>query len=227
MNDIFHAGHCWNSIGVWSNSASRCEKLKDVTHCRNCEVYRRAGREIFEREITQHYLEYWAKFYADSGKTQTDATQSVIVFRLADLWLALPTAVFSEISRYRGLHRIPHHKNELILGLVNVRGRISLCFSLADLLGVEVPRSEVVPKSGVLHVRRQLVVSINDELYVFHVDEIGGVSRYAISALADVPASFEHLDRPIIAGMVDFPDKQVFLLDPQLLSRSIREAVGE
>jgi len=227
QKDIFHTDHCWNRIGVWSEAETRCEKLVGLTHCRNCEVYRRAGREIFEREVSKNYLEYWSKIYAQHDRQDTDSYQSLIVFRLGSSWFALPSAALNEITRYRGLHHLPHRKQRFVMGLVNVRGRISLCYSLMELLGIEETPGEIKSPSGVLHVRRQLVLTINEEQYIFLVDEIAGVNRYSKSTLSRAPASGDVPDASLVTAVLDEPDKRIYVLDSQALARAIQGAESD
>ena len=227
LGDVFHAAHCWNSIGVWSNGEYRCEKLKQLTHCHNCEVYRRTGREIFEREISKNYIQYWSNIYAESDKKETGSFLSLIIFRLAQRWFALPSVTLNEIARYRGIHRIPHHKGGLILGLVNVRGRVSLCYSLGELLGVDESMTDTAAAHGIPHVRRQLLVSINDESYVFQVDEVAGVNRYSRSDFVDVPVSDEVRNNSIVSALLELTDKQVYVLDAQALFLAIQDGAND
>ena len=37
------------------------------------------------------------------------------------------------------MHRIPHRTNDVLIGLVNLRGQLQLCVSLHGLLGVDAP----------------------------------------------------------------------------------------
>src|SRR5262249_33650916 len=50
---------CWNTIGVWGDRTPRCERLPEVIHCQNCEVYCKAGRGLLERLPSQEYLREW------------------------------------------------------------------------------------------------------------------------------------------------------------------------
>lgn len=227
LDDIFNADHCWNRIGVWGTTEPRCEKLAELTHCRNCEVYRRAGRAIFERELSRRYIEYWSNLYAESHTQDPEAYQSLIVFRLVGDWFALPSAVLSEIARYRGLHHIPHHKQRLIVGLVNLRGRISLCYSLGYLLGVDEQAGLTGFSQGALQIRRQLVVNFDEQQYVFMADEVAGVNRYPKSKFVDVPAEEKLFGSVKVTATLPLQDKQVYVLDAQSLYNVIQGAAGE
>ena len=59
---------------------------------------------------------------------------AVLLFRLQAEWLALPAQVFQEVAERRPVHSLPHRRQGIVLGLVNVRGELLLCVSLARLL---------------------------------------------------------------------------------------------
>ena len=37
----------------------RCPRLDEVIHCRNCEVFTQAGRNLLERALPEEYKEEW------------------------------------------------------------------------------------------------------------------------------------------------------------------------
>lgn len=95
---------CWNKIGVWSDKTSPCEKLKDVIHCRNCEVYSAAGRAVLDRNLPDQYETDWAKIYSKNKEDKASGTESVTIFRLGNEWLALPTNIIDVISDISEIH---------------------------------------------------------------------------------------------------------------------------
>ncbi len=50
---------CWNRIGVRGDHS--CEKLREHVHCRNCEVYAAAARNIMQRVLPNGYQSEWAQ----------------------------------------------------------------------------------------------------------------------------------------------------------------------
>ena len=54
--------YCWNDIGVSGDSS--CAELKTVIHCRNCSVYRGAGRTLLQRNSPEGYVEEWTDILA-------------------------------------------------------------------------------------------------------------------------------------------------------------------
>jgi len=208
--------HCWSSIGVWGSQAPRCERLAEVVHCRNCEVFSRAGRSVFERRPPKQYLAQWRKTLARPQRQKEKGRLGVMVFRLADEWYALPASRLQEVATLRAVHRIPHNSSRVITGIVNIGGEVQLCYSLARLLGVD--EQDTVPEQAS---PRMLVIELNDERYVFPVHEVSGLEHCVESALAPAPTTVAGERREFLQGMFRSGDRQVALLDPDSLQRGI------
>ena len=124
---------CWNSIGVRGDRS--CPELAEFVHCQNCPVFAAAGRRFLDARSPEGYLEEWTERLAELPDDLSRDTLSVLVFRLADEWLALPVQVLVEVTAPRPVHRVPYRAG-LLAGLVNIRGELHLCIHLAKLLGI-------------------------------------------------------------------------------------------
>jgi chemotaxis-related protein WspD len=125
---------CWNRIGAMGDRS--CPELETSVHCRNCPVFMTAGQQLFEREPSAEYLEECTRQLAEEVSDEVADTVAVVVFRLGEEWLAFDVAVVVEVAEPRAVHRIPHRSNELLTGIVNIRGELQLCISLHNLLGI-------------------------------------------------------------------------------------------
>lgn len=184
---------CWSRIGVWGDQS--CAELKQWIHCRNCPVFARAARAFFDRPPPEGYLADWTALLAGDQETVAESCLSVLLFRLDQEILALPTALFAEVSLPRPVHRVPHRTNKVFVGIVNVRGRLHLCASLRGVLGLgdEAPiriREVTTTDSNVFSdPRRLLVVDQRGERWAFHADEVKGVERIPRSDLGRLPGT--------------------------------------
>ena len=70
----------------------------------------------------------------------------------------MPTSVIAEVAERRVIHSLPHRRTGIVLGVVNVRGELLVCVSLAQLLGVEHKPEESAPRERRQALRRLLVV---------------------------------------------------------------------
>ncbi|MFP4032463.1 MAG: chemotaxis protein CheW [Desulfococcaceae bacterium] len=170
------AGHCWETIGVISRGRGTCPELEQFTHCRNCPVFTRAGRALLERDLPPGYQEEAAEALAAEKTEEPPGAESLVIFRIEREWLALPTALLAEVVDPERFHSLPHRKNPVLLGVVNVHGDIQLCVSLKALLDIEEAPSARRDRRLPTH-RRMMVIGEPGAQWVFPVDEILGIDR--------------------------------------------------
>jgi chemotaxis-related protein WspD len=125
---------CWNRIGVRGDRS--CPELTQYVHCQNCPVFAAAGRHFLDVPTPPDYLDEWTERLAAPAEEATADLEGVLVFRLADEWLALSVHTLVEVTTPRPIHRVPH-RGGLLAGLVNIRGELCLCVHLTKLLGIE------------------------------------------------------------------------------------------
>jgi len=210
---------CWSRIGVAGDGT--CPELTRVIHCRNCEVYARAGRQLLEQAAPADYLEQWAAQLAAPPAEDDPDTVSTVVFRLGGEHLALPTAAFAEAVDTRPVHRVPHREGEVLLGIVNVRGELQLCVSLAALLSIA-PRADAAPDRRA----RLAVIERADERWVFPVDAMLGVHKVARRALAAPPATVTRDHASLTTALFELAGERVALLDAEQVFARLRRAVA-
>ena len=128
---------CWNTIGVWSSVQEKCERLAQVVHCRNCDVFSQAGREVLERKPPGGYVTQWRNEIAHQQEEKDATLTGVMTFRIGDEWFAVTARSLQEIAELRTIHRVPHNDNPHVAGIVNIGGEVDICYSLGNLLGVK------------------------------------------------------------------------------------------
>lgn len=235
---------CWNEIGIQGDRS--CPELNTVIHCRNCPVYTRAGRNLLEREAPENYRAEWTGLLA---KTPTPVTSdqnvlpqlqrataeffdpiSLVIFRLGVEWLALAASTFQEITQPCTLHTLPHRTNEILLGLVNIRGELLPCISLSNLLGLERQANPPKPLNQPRNLTRTLysrmvVVNIQGDIWVFSVDEIEGIHRCDRHLIEEVPAIVSKAPIAYTKCIVNWQDKKVNYLDEELVFSSLKRRI--
>ena len=223
---------CWNQIGVEGDRS--CPELKTVIHCRNCPVYSAAGRTLLEREAPLEYVNEWtnilAKSQPDHSGSQTsiaDAplaqTLSVMIFRLLGEWLALPVRLFQEVTQPCVIHTLPHHSNELLRGLVNIRGEILMCISLGNLLDLETIADS--PHLSSVVSKRMVVVVKDEERWVFTVDEVRGVHKFQLDELQAAPVVISKATEAYTKGVIRWQGQKVNYLDSDLLFYTLNRRI--
>jgi len=221
---------CWNRIGVHGDRS--CAELQRHIHCRNCPVFSAAARALLDvpapagsgRTATEHFAQTGQE---ELGVTAGDDTQSVIVFRLHSEWHAIRAAVCQEIADLRPIHSLPHRRDGVVLGVVNVRGGLVVCISLAVILGVTAQPGAIPAQSRRrAAVPRLLVARGTAGAVVFPVDEVHGMERFRARDLKDVPATVAQGQTTYTQALMPLGDRTVGLLDEQLLFYTVERALA-
>jgi chemotaxis-related protein WspD len=222
---------CWNRIGVRGDSS--CERLDEYVRCLNCPVFETAAAKLLDRpiplvDLSQHDIRSPVRnqhisHVQDDGQ---GASESFLVFRIGDEWLALPTPIFKRIVQTRPIHTLPHRQHRAVLGVVNVQGELLVCLSLAHLLGFE---PDTAARNG-RHARhdlpRVLVVSRDEEHAVFPVDQVDGVHRLASSTFCPPPATLSQAAAAHTRAVAPWRGMSVGLLDADALFDTLNRSLG-
>jgi len=211
---------CWNRIGIQGDAS--CPQLRTYVHCRNCPVYSTAAMTLLEAELPPDYRTLWTAHVARAAPRSDAGLASVVVFRLRNEWLALPTRLLDEIAAMRPIHSLPHRRGGIVLGLANVRGELRACVSLARLLGLDDTAAEGVAADT----QRLLVARQRREPVAFPVDEVHGIHRFQPHELQDQPATIALAAASYTQAVLPWRQSFVGLLDAQALFRTIDRSLA-
>ena len=211
------SAECWKRIGTWGDRT--CPELKIHVHCRNCPVYAAGAARLLDSEVSDAYLNEHAHHYAQPKQGLRPGARSAVIFRLVDEWLALSTAVFREVAPLRPVHSLPHRRDRVVTGMVNIRGELLICVSLSATLGLA-----DAPAVGAG--TRFAVVSRESDRFVFPADEIAGLFRFNDSDLSPVPATLVHAQAAYTRGILTWRNRPVGVLDDQLLFYTLNRALS-
>ena len=211
---------CWNEIGVSGNAT--CPELQQVIHCRNCPVYSKAGVQLLDRPLLPEYRRAWTEHFVQVEKAASPARHSALIFRINAEWLALPTPAFQEVAERRPVHSLPHRRQGVVLGLVNVRGELLICVSLGHLLGLDRSPIRETPRPAY---DRLLVAKWDGQRFVFPADEVRGILRFQTPELQEPPATLAKSRLSHTQGILYWQDRAVGLLDADLLLSSLNRSL--
>jgi chemotaxis-related protein WspD len=223
---------CWNRVGTRGDGS--CPKLAEYSRCLNCPVFEQAAAALLDRPLAEADLAEAAsatratspaeKKAGDANGVQPATVHSALVFRIADEWLALPTAALRQVDDVRPIHSLPHRRNRVVLGLVNIRGTLTVAASLGELLHLD--RAAASGHRSRNTYARMLVAAHRGEPVAFPVDEVEGVLRFPAAALMPVPTTLAHASASHASGVLAWRDTTIGLLDPDRvfdsLARSLR-----
>lgn len=200
---------CWNQIGV-SGDAS-CAKLETAIHCRNCPVFGAAGRHLLDRPAPADYVRQWTERIAAPASAVDSEEHSAVIFRIGSEWFGLATQYCVEVTEPRTIHNIPHGRNPALAGLVNIRGRLELCVSIAEVLRVHSALLRDAQPT------RLVVIERDRERWVFAADEVYGVHHFGDRQLSAVPVTIGRTEVRHSRRVIEWEDRRVGLLDPDAL----------
>ncbi|KWK90025.1 chemotaxis protein CheW [Burkholderia ubonensis] len=227
---------CWNRIGTRGDGS--CPRLAAHARCLNCPVFAQAAATLLDRPLsdadfaeaarTAHEAHDAHQAPPDAHADDANAPQTALAFRIADEWLGLPVPALRQIDGPRPIHPLPHRRNGVVLGLVNVRGTLTIAASLGALLGLDLGLEH---DAAGLHASRHaharlLVVEHRGDTVALPVDEVEGVLRFAASALLPAPTTLAHAATMHTRGLLAWRDTTLGLLDADRvfdsLARSLR-----
>lgn len=216
---------CWKRIGVWSDAGERCPELATVVHCRICPVYTSAGRHLLDREIPENFRREWTAVYARTRAEKKVTVQSAFVFRTGGEWLALPAKLIQEVVEFGVIHTIPHRSSNILRGVVNIRGKLEICFSIGAVLGIERFEKSDEKEEKYISPSRLVVAERAGERIVFPVSEVYGSFRYAEGMLQQLPVTVAGSRVAFTRGVLCVEKLDVGFLNDQALFEALMRSL--
>lgn len=206
---------CWKRIGVHGDKS--CPELTHHVHCRDCPTFSLAAAALLDRDLIDDGAALPTRQPAAAPVDGEAETECVAIFRVGPEWFALPTAVLDEIVGTRGIHSLPHRRNPALLGLVNVRGELVVCVSIAPLL--------VGAAQGALD-GRLIIIRHPGGRFACPVDEVQHTHHYSPAQLEAVPATVGRSVSSLTRGLLSWRDRTVARLDEQLLFDALARSLS-
>ncbi|MFD1560804.1 chemotaxis protein CheW [Paraburkholderia silviterrae] len=229
---------CWNRIGTRGDGS--CERLAQYVRCLNCPVFEAAAARMLDRPAQRaaRAPEPEGGRAAQAGAARQEGS---LVFRVGAEWLALGAQALRYVGEARAIHSLPHRRSPAVLGVVNVRGVLTLAASLAELLRIDVTADATAaaaarfatPGAGAAGAAgaraatpRLLVAEWGGETTAFPVDDVEGVAYFGKDDLLSAPATLAHAAGRHVRGVFAWRGRSVGVLDPDALfgalTRSLR-----
>ncbi len=199
--------------------------MPEQVHCRNCPTYRQAGRELLNRPMPGGYRAELTQRLAVPPEAAANGELRLLVFRVASVWLALPSACFEATLAPVPVVPVPLRSNRHFLGLVNIRGELQLCFTLEHLLGPD-PDEPVAPSGSVQVFPRLLLVNLRSQRWAFPVDEVLGTLEPSRTALDNPPPNLARPGQQLVAALFRAEGLRIKLLDGERLAALFQEALA-
>ena len=213
---------CWNHIGVRGDGT--CPELRQHSHCRNCPTYANAALRRLNAPAPEDYRHEWTEHLARQAEPAPSGTEPVLLFRLGDHWSALAANFVEEVREMAMIHSVPHRNEEVLRGVVNVRGELLIAVSLGRWFGYH--RALRPEQNAFVGQEERLVVAGHgDDRFVFPVSQVRGIRHLQPDKL--VPSDQE--DYPVAKdfswGEAQIDGLHVHVLDHLPLFRAISQSL--
>lgn len=173
-----------------------------------------------QREIPEEDLRDATAKYGMPAQSRERARDSALVFRIGVEWLALPTVVFDEVTEPRTPHSLPMRRSGALLGVVNVRGQLLACVSLAVLLGIDVPGTESRTDARLMVLRQP-----GQRRVACPADKVHGVWTYGATDLAGPPTALNQAEVRYTRALMSWQEQTVALLDHEPLLKAVEQSL--
>jgi chemotaxis-related protein WspD len=176
-----------------------------------------AAARLLDREITPELSRSLSERALGGSAEEHAEKESVAVFRLGQEWFALPTTALDEIIAPRPVHTLPHRRHPALLGLINVRGQLVVCISVAQLL-LGAPSAPAAD--------RLLVARHAGGRFAFPVDEIQHTLQYPKRDMMPAPSTVARSASSYSKGLVPWRDRTIARLDEELLFEGLARCLA-
>lgn len=180
---------------------------------------------LLRRPYPEGYNEDHIKSLKQHTAEESIPRKSLLVFRIQNEWLALPSHCIKEVTPPSFVHRLPHTNNPILLGITNVQGELLITISMQNLLGI----TNTAQKSTETYIysmyARNIVFGYKNDIFVFPVDEIYGLSYVKLDTIEPIPISILKSLKNFFSGIFTLPDAilSVGLLNEQLIINSLNK----
>jgi chemotaxis-related protein WspD len=222
-DDTAELDDCWNRVGVWSPEEASCPELKRFVHCRNCDRYSAAGRQMLERPVPGAYRREWTERFKHAKYKDKETSKAALLFRLGDEWLAIDSLFVNEITPMRPIHSLPHKSGSMVKGLVNIRGELKVCISIGSVLQLDKACESYITDHEILE--RMIFIEKDGQSFVFPVSEVHGIFHYAEDALQATPATVAKSRHSYTSGILCWDQRHVGVLDHELLFYALNRSL--
>lgn len=180
---------------------------------------------LLVRSPEKSYVEEWTALLAKEHEPEFDTNEvAAVVFRLGAEWFAFPALWLYEVTENKVVHRIPHKRNPVVKGLVNLKGVLRICVSLHQLLEVEEPA--VNTNDDRASYKRMICIQNEAGQWIFPVEEVYGVHHFDLSLIENVPVTVMKSRVNYLRGVFPWNGHNVSYLDQELLFPSILRSVS-
>lgn len=179
---------------------------------------------LLERELPAGYLEERTRQFAQAeAPAESGAAGKAAIFRIEKEWLALPSPVLTEVVPLQPIHPLPHRHGNIVLGVANIRGSLTVCVSLARLLALE---PDAAAMAAERRQQRLLLIEGGRGRLAFAVDEMHGIHPFRERELLPVPQTLARATGRYTTAMLPWRGFTVACLDAERVIHALERGLA-
>ncbi|MFT4691235.1 MAG: chemotaxis-related protein WspD [Limisphaerales bacterium] len=141
-----------------------------------------ATRQLLNSRPPADYRNEWTRNVAEERSDSPEDTEAVLVFQLGEHWMGLNAVTVEHVTEMQVIHSIPHRSEEVLRGIVNIRGELMICVSLGHWFGFH--QAAPSPRCLMGPEERLVVTRVLHDRFAFPVSRVRGVHAFESSLLA-------------------------------------------
>lgn len=181
------------------------------------------GSNLLNRPQPEGYGLEWLESLKTKPTEDFPSGQSLLIFRIANEWLALPSASIKEVTHCAYIHKLPHTHSPVLLGISNIHGELLITVSMQAFLELPNISSKSNDSENSCQFSRYIVLEKNKDTLVFSVNEILGLTLIEPNALEPPPLSTSKAGKNYFVGVFSLNDQLIGLLDESLIMETINQ----
>lgn len=183
------------------------------------------GTNLLNRPQPEGYDLEWLESLKTKPTEDFPSGKSLLIFRIANEWLALPSYSIKEITHSSYIHKLPHSNSPILLGISNIHGELLITVSMQAFLDLP----PITPKDSddqtPCKFSRYIVLAEGKDTIVFPVDEIHGITFIQPSSLDPPPLSTSKTGKNFFTGIFSLNETLIGLLDGSLIMDAINQSL--
>lgn len=177
------------------------------------------GSRLLNRMQPPGYGIEWLETLKTKPAEDFPSGHSVVIFRIANEWLALPSHSILEITHSSHIHKLPHTNSPILLGISNVHGELLITISMQTFLDLPAPTKPI--EENAQQSARSIVLEKNKEAILFPVHEIHGITFIPPTSIAPPPLSTSKAGKNFFIGIFSLNNTLIGLLDDSAIMDAI------
>jgi len=171
-----------------------------------------SDHKLLERDTPEEYLNEWREILKKKEPAKDlEDSEALLIFRLGKSLYALSVHALNCVAALVKPRKVPHRSSTVFLGIGNIEGALTLCFSLHKLLQEDASDGEL---------GRMVVMEKEGKSCAFFADEIAGVERVGRNRVKKKKS-------PFLRGSFQRLEREVFLLDEEEVIRHFEGECGQ